>query len=293
MTSGLIGCDGSAPTSFAPRIVLTDRSTHPLMLAELQSANGLYSMDCASHGGEAWSAPIVPGASLANRALLVARGDSACVLSLTSLTGSQEYTASAAITLASNFQPFSTPFAGTAVPGDVAFYGNAFLNDPTFSVPSVISIIFSNDPSRVSTSNTATAAETGIAQAFGQEAPNYSLDMGEVFVETDVDGLVTSATGSAFLFFNGTQPGQAYVVVNTPLTGTPTFDEIDTAFKAGPQVLLGGTLGGAIDTSQFQLVTLEEPNVRYVIVGNTQFDVPSYQLFTITFNRSPDPIVGP
>jgi hypothetical protein len=250
---------------------------------ELRSANGTYGAGCTQRTG-AWSLLIDQDATLANPKLSVVKGNAACVLTLTSLTSDHEYPATPKFAISDSYQIPSSAFSMGSSP--VAFYANAKLSSVAFTSNFIVSILYSDDPNKGTSSNTATySVVTASAAATNVPSPTYTLSLTPLLVQTDNAKIVQTATGTADLT-DGSTTGQRYVVL-TQLAGTPTYADMDTAYKAGTSVAMTGA-NPKIDASVFTLVGLDltAPKVRYLIIANIVSSVPSYQLYTITF-KSP------
>jgi hypothetical protein len=287
MIGGLAGgCgDSAGPGSVSPLgVLVTDRSTPALVTGQLRSASGTYGAGCSNRSGN-WSFEILAMSPLASPVLSVVRGNRACVLTLTSLTADQEYTASSSIDLTAYYRGTASSFAAGGRP---AFHANAHLSALTFATDFSVSIVYSDDPGKVTPMNaTTSAAVAQSASASGVPAPSYTIDMSPLLVQTDSADVVETATGTADLI-SGPITGQKYVVLDS-LAALPTYADIDAAFKMVVLPTAIVAVNPQIVASDFALVgvDLTIPAVRYVIIANTLNDVPSYQLFTITFDPSP------
>ena len=283
---GVGGCDDASEDSVNPSVALVvTQGALSLDSGTLTSANGIYGDGCTNRDG-AWSVRITGGSdTLDNAELSVVKGNTGCVLTLTSiragLDGANTYSASPSFALTGAYQETSSSFA-VGPPTPIAFYGNAYLDSLTFQDDFMLVILYSDDPNLQTGENTAGfSVQSATATASGVPAPNYTINMEPLIVSTDEADVVQTAAGQAVLTAV-TVLGQDYVVLTT-LAGT-SYAEVDAAFIAGtPKTAIAST----IDAAAFSLVGIDltADNVRrYVIIANTISDVPSYQVFTITFH---------
>lgn len=259
--------------------IAVDQTTQALLIGDLESANGSYGALC-SHRTGAWSVEIKAGAILDHPPLSVLLNDTSCVLTLTSLrtTLGGNMAATPALVLTSSFQIAASTFG---VP--VEFYANARLSAVTFASDFVLHVLFSDDPNLATASNTAEfIVVVATATAGAVAAPDYTLNAAGLLVRTDVNNVVQTVTGTADLTA-GTVVGQTYVVVDA--AGLNTYAAIDAAYHAGTIK----ALVLAIPADDFTLVgkDLTVPEVRTLIIANTQDGFTSYQAFEITFNPAP------
>ena len=251
----------------------------------LTSANGTYGAGCTNRDG-AWSVRITDGTdTLDHTELSVVKGNMGCFLTLTELRagtdGANTYTATPTFALTGAYQETSSSFA-VGSPTPIAFYGNAYLNSLTFAADFQIVILYSDDPNLQTGENTAGfSVQSATATASGVPAPNYTINMAPLIVSTDEGDIVQTATGQAALTAVSVL-GQNYVVL-TALTGT-SYAEVDAAFIAAtPKTDIASTIP-ALSFSLVGMDLTEDDVLRYIIIANTVSDVPSYQVFTITFH---------
>ena len=254
-----------------------DRTTQALTSGELESVNGTYGAGCRNRTGS-WSVEIQPSATLDNSPLTVVLNNTACVLTLTELvTSSGALSASPTFALTTSYQGTPSEFDSP-----LEFYANAQLSSVSFASDFVLTVLYSDDPSLATGSNTA-QFEVVEATASGSavSAPNYTLNLTGLDVRTDINDVVVSASGNAVLTA-GSVTGQRYVVSTS--TSLDTFEEIDDAYIAGSDAAL--TL--SIPASDFTLVTTDlTPGIkRSLILANISNGVPSYQVFEITFSKA-------
>jgi len=285
MTAACVtGCSSSqsSPDVVKPQVVVVDRSTHSLTSGSLLAIDGTYGAGCTQRSG-AWSIAIQPGATLDNPALSVVRNNTGCVLTLTGLVADALYTGTPSIAMTDAYQTSASAFASGG--GAVAFYANAKLDSLGFATDFVVTVLFSDNSSRATGGNTATAT-TSQSSATSQQvqAPNYTIDASSIAVATDNANIVQTATGLAQLT-DGTATGEAYVVDLGTLPLSPTYAEVDAAYLAGTAVAITGA-DPSIDAASFDLVGLDlsTPQVRTVIVSHTESGVRSYELLVVTFN---------
>lgn len=276
----LPGCGDESAGSVGARADVFDRRTQQVVGSELASANGTYGDDCTNRTGS-WSLELSTGATLDHPALTVVRNDADCVLTLTALrTASGALAATPAIELSDSYQGGASEF------GDpVEFYANAKLSSLSFAGDFVLTILFSDDSDLASGGSTATfAVQSATTAAQSVDAPDYTLDVSGLLIQTDIGDVVQSAAGSALLT-DGDVTGTRYAVVNA--ADLDSYDEVDAAY-------LGATsaaIASSIPASAFALVTddLTLAKKRTLIVANITSGVRSYQVFEITFN-APDRI---
>ena len=287
LVSSIAGaCDGSDDQlgeSVLARVVVTDRTT-TAMAAALRSVNGTYGSHCTGrHGG--WSVAVNPKAALAHPTLSVVKGNGACVLTLTSLAADQLFLAVPAIAMSDIYQVSGSAFEPTT-PGVPEFCGNAHLSALTFKQDFVISIAYADYGGLYPCNKTAGfGVVMASAVADSVPAPEYTIDLTHLSVQTDDSDVVQTATGTANLMTEGVG-GQHYVVARSLPLG-PTYGDIDAAFTAGTSIAIAGD-DPQIDAELFALVGLDlkTSRVRYLIIVNSDEVVRSYQLFTITFRAA-------
>lgn len=277
---GLGGCaDSDSADAVHPSVALVlSQGALSLAPGTLKAANGTYGAGCTNRSG-AWSLEITgASATLLHPPLSVVRGNIGCVLTLTSLTADKDYAANPTFAMGAAYQATSSSFTFGVDP--IAFYGNAYLNGLTFASDFVVVILYSDDANVNTADNTANfTVQAATATASGIPAPNYAIDMTTLFVSSDDNDVVVTATGGATLN-TGSVTGQDYVVLET-LTST-SYADVDAAFKGATSSAISGSIAAA----EFTLVAVDltGDEVRFVILANTINSVPSYQVFTITFH---------
>lgn len=249
-----------------------------LFSSSLKSINGSYGDDCTNRSGN-WSLKVDPMATLDNAELSVVLGDDACVLTLTSLhTTDGVLAASPSMALTTSYKMTPSEFDDP-----VLFYGNAKLSSVSFDADFTLTLLYSDDPSKVTGDNTAEfeVVESGVAgDAVG--VPDYTIDTSSLHLLTDFDQVVVSASGSIGITA-GMVTGETYVVADA--SGLSTYDDIDTAYLAGTPAALGASVAAAA----FDLVgeDLDAAAVkRTLIIARTENGVTSYQAFEITFHEA-------
>jgi hypothetical protein len=275
----LTGCAGGAdaPHAVTGGVELIDRSSRPLLAADLLSANGTYGDGCTTRTG-AWSVAIDSGATLDNAALSVVQGNTACVLTLTELhTASGAIAANPSFAMTGSYQTTASSFGSAPI----EFYANARLSSTSFASNFTVQLVFSDDPNAASASRNASfaVADTS-ASASSIESPDYSIALTGITLQTDEGDVVQSASGTAALTA-GDIAGQTFVVATG--SGFASFDDMDTAYLAGTPAAI--PMSNAIPVSAFGLggTDLTSNQVRSLIVANTVDGVRAYQTFTITF----------
>jgi hypothetical protein len=277
----------AAGSSVVPTVAITNRMGPALQLGELASIDGTYGADCIDRSGP-WSVA-VGGSSVAlnNARLSVAEGDSNCVLTMTALNTRAAYVATPPLAMTSAYQPSGSAFAALLDDGGsapIVFYANAMLSSTSFTGDFVINIVYSDDPSLVS-SNASTSYVTHSATAATSQAPapDYTIDLSPITVRASASNVVLTATGSASLSFN-TVAGQFYAVDSAgALTASPTFAEVDGFYRSQTPAPVSGN-ATTIPAAAFALAAATLPAVRSVVVANTSSGVPSYEVVSVTFD---------
>jgi hypothetical protein len=263
-----------------PEVELLDRTTQALSVSALEWVNGTYGAGCVTRSG-AWSARISGSATMDNPALSVVMNNTACVLTLTELVGTDTYLATPDIALGASYAGSASTFA---IDGEaLAFYANAKLDSVAFASNFTLTIPFSDDPAAASGSTSATYATVSSTGNQAQEipAPDYSVGFGSLVLLSDVNQVVTTASGTVSLSV-GAQAGEFYVITAT--SPGATFASIDAAYTAlvGSQTAVAATIPAA----SFSLSGTTLPETRYVIILHAANGVKAYQVATVTFNIS-------
>jgi hypothetical protein len=269
------GCNQDIAEGSAEAI---NQTTQALTAGEIESVNGTYGAGCTDRTGD-WSVAIGVAAVLDNPELSVVLNDSGCVLTMTELhTTAGIIAADPPIDLDNSYATAASSFADP-----VEFYANAKLSSVLFASDFSITVLYSDDASLATDSNTASfAVVESTATAENVPAPDYSLSVEGISLTTDAADVVQSATGNASLT-EGDVVGQRYVLVQG--SGLDTYAEIDEAYIAGTDA----AITASIAASAFELVgdDLTTPQVQTLILANIADGVRSYQVFAITFNPAP------
>lgn len=267
----LAGCQGADAVSGGANVQLRSET---LLAGDLESINGSYGAGCTERTGD-WSVKIDPAAVLDNAELSVILNDVGCVLTMTELR-----TTSLGVLAADPSIALGTAYKGSPSNFDDEFWGNAKLDSVSFDDDFVITILYSDDPNSA-VDDQAASFEVFQSSAEGDSvsAPNYMFDPSGLVIVTDAGDIVQSASGTAALTA-GSVTGQRYVVADA--SGLDTYAELDAAYIAGTDVAIAAT----IPASAFTLVgeDLTTPQIRTLIIANTESGVASYQSFEITFN---------
>ncbi|MDB4990889.1 MAG: hypothetical protein JWN04_6067, partial [Myxococcaceae bacterium] len=217
--------------------------------------------------------------TLDNPSLSIIKGDTACTLAITDIHTSTDGTlaGSAPIALGTSYgtaRSFGSP---------IKFYANAKLSAVTYTSNFTLSLLFSDDATAATASNTATyAVVTATAAGQSVPAPNYTLDVTGVNVTTDINKAVQSVTGN-LAFTAGSNTGDYYVLVSGSVADT--YAAINTAYTSGSQVAMATSVAASALLANG--VSLTSSVVRTVIIGKTTSGVTSYEKFAITFNGPP------
>jgi hypothetical protein len=263
---------------------------------QIVEVNGVY-QGCLEMSG-AWSVAVSgDDVELDNPPLAVVQADFNCQLVITSARADQLYVASSPRPAGGGEPQQSSSF--TAPSGDdgapqVAFYASAVNTDPGYFGDFTLLFFYSPGPNQTSTGTTATyTTNTANPVDVNQlPAPDYSVDLSQMTLQTDANNWVTSASGPASFAFNS-YPGSGYVIDDGTLPPNPTFGQLDALFtsQTATPIPWGGNF--TIDASALSLQGIQLPAVRNVIIGNDWFDgVSAYQNVSIAFASPSDPIPG-
>ena len=281
----VVGCGPPSDLSVSGRGELVDRTSQALSVGALLFANGTYGT-CVDRAGS-WSLPLDSFAGTPTNPLLsVVKDDTGCVLTLTSLTTGVEETpldwvenaATPSIEMTDTFQVAASSFASDA------FYANARMSAVSYAADFTVAVLFSDDPDLAVTGTDTAGFIASSATATSQQvaAPDYSIAMTNIDVQTDAANIVEVATGTAQLT-EGSAPGEGFMVLTSD-PGT-THASIDAAYEAGTETLLSSLTTLQIPAASFDLVgaDLTANAVRYVVISHTENGVRSYQVITVTF----------
>jgi len=221
-----------------------------ITIKEFNGTYGSSGTSCEGHAdNDPWSLSVNGyGGTLTNPVLTVAKGDTDCVLTATSVAG--QYTGSGTPDPGTIFTPASAgnfPFttnnyAGAALAfqssGTTDFYGNMLITDHTFAGAFTMTLTTSDDPGAITPTVTATyntVAATGSAGT--TPAPAYTtLTLPNIYV--NADGTKTLSTNNAYSLVMHTsgQVGEAFEIIppsyNATITSTSDKVVAETAWTA-------------------------------------------------------------
>jgi hypothetical protein len=274
----LAGCgDYVEEDDLSPGVTILDKRIEALTSSEIASINGSYSAECLGRASGNWSLAVTGSPTLDNTALSVVRGDSDCVLTLTGIrTSTALYAASSNIALGTSYAGSASSFGSP-----IQFYANAKLSLADFSSDYTLTLLFSDNASTATASNTASfVVATATAAAQGVTAPDYSMSLSGVTVQTNISNVVQSVSGNLALTV-GAADATNYVIVGNSIT--TTYAGINTAYLAGTPVAMSTSMAASsfLATS----TDLTTAAVRTLILAKVTNGVRSYQVFTITFNK--------
>ena len=282
-------CGPSSDVLAHPELV--DKSTHALTIGNILEVNGSYGAGCLSRTGN-WSLPLITLSAPTNASLTVAKSNSACVLTLETLrigvdeASASVYQTAANIGLGASYQGMASAFK-VNLTDPVRFYANARIEpNLSFATDFTVRVLYSDDPGAASAiKNADFAAQIGMAATTGVAVPDYTAATTNLTLQVDADYIVQSATGTVDLT-DGSILGDTYVVTTTDLSGSPSYDSVDTAFLAGTAAALTGP-NPTIPASAFTLgtVNLSSPVKRSLIIAKTDNSASSYEVITVTFNH--------
>lgn len=280
---------GCGDASVLPRVNLIDKTTQPLSLGSFLEINGQYGSGCTSRTGN-WSIGMGGFSQLTNTALTVVKNDIGCSLSASSLRvgasmSNSLYLPPSAVSLGSSYLSSAVSFA-TLAGGTPDFYGNLRIQpDLSFASDFTLNVVYSDDPSLLTSSAIATySVQSATATSGSVAAPDYSLDMSTLLFQVDAGKVVQSVSGTASLT-SVTIAAQHFVVSTTDLGTSPSFADVDAEYRSGTAVSLSGT-DPTISYTYFGLgaVDLTTSAVRTLILANTSNGTTSYEVFQVTFN---------
>jgi hypothetical protein len=280
---------GCGDASVQPSVSILDKTTKALTIGSFLEISGTYGGSCVARSGS-WSVGVNGFSQLSNSPLSVVRNDAGCALTATSvhvgaMSSSTTYVANGVIPLGASFLGSAVPFS-TAAGGMASFYGNLRIQpDLSFSSDFVINLLYSDDPNVVSASAVADyAVQSASATAGAVAAPDYTIDVTGISFQVDSAKIAQSASGSAALTFVNVT-GQSFVVSPADLGSAPTYAAVAGEFQAGaPQALVGPNPSVAAAAFGLSQLDLSTPQVRTLIVANTENGTSSYEVFRITFS---------
>lgn len=284
----LAGCGDHA---VLPAGKLVDRTTKALSLGSFAEINGSFGRGCTNRSG-AWSLGLDGFTALTNPSLSVVQGDIGCELSVSAVralspVGSSVYSLGNTLSLGIGFWPTSYPFK-LNIGGSADFYANMRIApDLTFTSNFTIDIIYSEDPSQLTSSLIASYYEEPVVRSSvmsaGISAPDYGLDLSGLTVQVNDQKVVRSAVGDASLLRMNV-PGQSYVVSTLNLGEGPSFSTVDAAFLGGLQRPLGPLAPISLVPAEVFALTgadLSTQVIRTLIVANEVAGTRSYEVFAI------------
>lgn len=283
---------GCGDHAVLPSGKLVDRTTKALSLGSFAEINGTFGLGCANRSG-AWSLGLDGFMGLTNPSLSVVQGDIGCELSVSAVrtltpAGSTVYSLGGTLSLGIGFWPTSYPFkVNLGEPTD--FYANMRIApDLTFTSNFTIDMIYSEDPSQLTSGILASYYEEPVVRSSvrsaGVSAPDYGLDLSGLAVQVNDQKVVRSAVGDAALLRMNV-PGQSYVVSTLNLGEGPSFGTVDAAFLGGLKLPLGPLAPiNLIPADVFVLngADLSTQVIRTLIVANEVAGARSYEVFVIT-----------
>lgn len=278
-------CGSSAATG---RASVIDAAARDLALGSVQELSGDYGVTCSQRSG-GWSLGLGSSPALSNPPLSVLLGDSACVLSLTSMrlgegASSELFYADAPLPIGGTYLLTGIPFRKAPL-GPVEFYANVrMLPDTSFSGDFAVQVIYSKDLGTASVGlNADPAVASASASAAGVPVPEYTLSTSGMSFRVDQLKVVQSVSGQIDLSPQGTS-GQAYAIDPDTLGVAPTYAAVDAAFALGTKIPISGV--NSIPAEAFGLVglSLAVPVRRNLLIANEQSGARSYQVITITFS---------
>lgn len=259
---------------------------------------GIYGAGCADRVGR-WAIALNGYTFVGGeKQLTVLKGDVGCILSVDEVKAGPTYAPElylpdAPIPLTAAYAEIGSPLRidGAGLP---AVYVNfRVLPNLSFETDFVVEMVYSSDINNTDLSIiTGYAVTEGLATASGIAPPNASLVPGGIHVVVDSENIVKSAYGTAMLN-QGTIVAEWYVVHAGSLGPLFTYGEVDSAFNlpGNTRVALLGA-SREIPATEFMLegIDLTLPQVRSVIVANTENGINSYQIFTVTIQRPLGPM---
>jgi hypothetical protein len=281
--------DGGTASAVKTAAVKTrDQNFEPgVPLVEL---NGFYE-GCIDRTGP-WSVAVTGNSiTLDNPPLMVVQGDVNCQLIATEVRADQLYEAATPLQIDSWFpSPASsfTPLVPDGAP-QVAFYASGANMDPGYGDDFTLMLFYSPGPNQTSAGTGATYATSSAGLEANQvPAPDYSVDLSEIAIQTDANQTVTSASGPVSFSINGTT-GTGYVIDDGTLPTNPTFGDLDALYTGQSPTPVPWNNSFSIDASALSLQWNQLPLVRNVVIaGDWITGVRSYQVISVTFEPATD-----
>jgi hypothetical protein len=277
------------------RLELDDRTSSVITVTSVLALKGTYGPACLGRTiGDVWTIPLNGYTlSIDEPALTVEGGDVACTLLVDEVKvgpalAPSSYSCAAPFTLGTAYAEHGVAFLLNGA-GETQFYAN-FRAEPdlTYLANFLVRMAYSDDLSRTdATYDTQYDISTATAVVGMVQPPDAAISLTLLDVRVTAVNVVKSATGNVLLT-QGNVLGQSYAVDLGTLGTSPTYGSVDALFQAAgtPKVALAGA-PQAIPATALGLtsVNLTTPQVRSIIVANTESGVTSYQIFQVTFRR--------
>jgi hypothetical protein len=280
----IVGASSSAAKKAAVKVMEGTESS--VQIVEL---NGFY-QGCVDRDGP-WSVAVTGSdIQLDNPPLMVVQDDVGCQLVATEVRADQLYEAAGPLPVNGGPSQSSsfTPLASDGGAAQVAFYASGFNTDPSFGTDFTLILFYSPGPNQTSTGTGATYTTNSAGlQALQAPAPDYTVDLSQMVIQTDANQMVVSASGPASLSLGGF-PGSGYVIDDGTLPANPTFGQVDALYTSQPPMQLQWN-GFAIDATALSLASNQLPVVRNIVIaGGWIGGVRSYQVISIIFEPATD-----
>jgi hypothetical protein len=292
------GCGQGTPRppvkeGYTARLELDDRGSSSLTVTSVMALKGTYGAACLDRTG-GWTIPLNGYAlTTGENALTVEGGDVACTLLVTevkagSVLAPSSYTCAQSFTLGTAYAEHGVAFRLNGA-GETQFHAN-FRAEPnlTYLANFLVRMAYSDDLSKTDANyDTQYDIATATALAGMVSAPDATISLAPLDVRVTLVNVVKTATGS-ILLTQGNTLGQSYAIDLGTLGTSPTYGSVDAVFTntLTNRVALA-VASQAIPAAELGLdsVDLTTPQVRSVIVANTEFGVTSYQVFQVTFRH--------
>lgn len=210
IAAGAVGCSVSvAPPSLEGHGEAVDRTTQALSIGAIHALDGTYGANCISRSG-AWSLRLSGVEALDHPDLSVVKDNSECVLTVTHVVADAAYALATPLVLSTSYDALPT----AVNTGGTALWVKAKLASASMSDSLFVTLLFSDSPSALATSLSATYASVSAGGSTSEVlAPTYTVDLdtGALKVEVTASKVVSSASGSARLV-PGAVTGSAYTV---------------------------------------------------------------------------------
>ena len=270
-----VGCSDGGNADVYPTADVANRSAGGFNVG-LRSINGTYGAGCRDRTGS-WSLEIDDLAELDHPALSVVNNDTDCVLTLTELVAENGLPVAGApsIAMTDAFQVSPSSFQDA-----VLYFANAKLSSLTYQEDFTLSLIFSDHEENVGSHGATLESSASTATAASIPAPNYTLDLTGITLQTDAGNVVLESSGTADLTLVADE-ADGYAVVEA--SGLTTYAAIDAAYQAADVPFTT-----SIPAAAFTLMgtDLTGTQVRSLIIANIVDGVHSYRIFEVTFHPS-------